>query len=372
MERHWQREPVVLRAALPEFRSPLTPGELAGLACEDDVESRLILERGGAEPWEVRHGPFAERDFTSLPDTHWTLLVQELDRHLDVAAELLDLFRFVPNWRIDDVMVSYAPREGSAGPHVDNYDVFLVQGLGRRRWAIEKRPREAPERTLPCAANVLREFEPDEEWVLEPGDVLYLPPRVPHHGVALDDCMTYSIGFRAPTRTDLVASFLDERLQRQDRTERLGDAGRRATSDPGLLEPAALRHARELLRALVRDDATLDRWFGRFVTEPRREATVQPPDRPMTADSVIRRLRGGEPVRRAAPSCFAYFPGPDGGAQLFVGGAEYALDAGRAALAPGVCGTAPPHEALLPWLEDGTAVELIVDLFNRGYLLFPP
>ena len=158
---YWQKQPLLVRGAWPGFQDPLTPEELAGLACEEGVESRLVLEQGGEKPWEVRHGPFVDDDFLKLPDSHWTLLVQDVEKHIADLAALLEPFRFIPDWRIDDLMISYAPPAGTVGPHVDDYDVFLLQGQGRRRWQISRRPVE-PDNCLPdTELRILREFVPE-------------------------------------------------------------------------------------------------------------------------------------------------------------------------------------------------------------------
>ena len=186
LELHWQKRPLLVRGALPGIDPGLNAEELAGLACEDGVDSRLVLERDGRHPWDVRFGPFSRQDFASLPATHWTLLVQEVDRLLPGVAALLEHFRFVPNWRIDDVMVSYAAPGGSVGPHVDNYDVFLIQAAGHRKWSLGAGPLPDPAPCLPdLGLEILESFEPAASWELEPGDMLYLPPRLAHHGVCL-------------------------------------------------------------------------------------------------------------------------------------------------------------------------------------------
>ncbi|MFB6273326.1 MAG: cupin domain-containing protein, partial [Salinibacter sp.] len=234
LDTYWQTRPLVVRDALPNFRSPLSPEELAGLACEEDVESRIVLEEGGEHPWELRHGPFLSEDFLELPETHWTLLVQEVDRLIPEVGALLDHFRFLPDWRLDDVMVSYAPTHGTVGPHVDNYDVFLLQGAGHRRWKIGTAPVEDDEIVPGLDVRILADFEADEEFVLGPGDLLYLPPRVAHYGVSTDDaCMTYSIGFRAPRHQDLVANFLQHAVDTIDPDARYSDPDLTPVDHPG-------------------------------------------------------------------------------------------------------------------------------------------
>ena len=208
---YWQSKPQLIKQAFPGFQTLLTPEELAGLACEEGVHSRLVQERGGPTPWHLRYGPFSEKDFTSLPESHYSLLVSECEKWVPELHELMDCFSFIPRWRIDDLMISYAPEGGSVGPHTDEYDVFLLQGNGTREWSVQY---EVPSNIghIPgLDLAILQEFKADETWLLEPGDMLYLPPRIAHHGIARGTgCMTYSIGFRAPAVSDIMDSFLLE------------------------------------------------------------------------------------------------------------------------------------------------------------------
>lgn len=370
LDTYWQTQPLVVRDALPNFRSPLSPQELAGLACEDGVESRLILKQGGEYPWELRHGPFAHDDFLTLPDTHWTLLVQEVDRLIPEVGALLDHFRFLPNWRLDDIMVSYAPTHGTVGPHVDNYDVFLLQGAGHRRWQIGTAPVEDEEIVPDLDVRILADFEPDEEFVLGPGDVLYLPPRVAHHGVATDDeCMTYSVGFRAPRHQDLVANFLQHAVETLDPDARYSDPDLEPVDHPGALHEAAREKVSTLLRSLVRDETTIDEWFGQFLTRPDRDREAVPPDTPVTESELVNRLHAGNDLRRGPVAHLAFIEHDDGSATLFANGEPLALDPDLAYAARLVTGREQiPAETLTPHLEDEAFVSLLCSLVNDGLL----
>ena len=190
LKRYWQQQPLLVRGAVPNITAPLSTDALFALACESSVISRLITTPSDDASWSIRRGPFNPRGFEALPARGWTLLIQEADRHVEACAALLERFRFVPNWRVDDVMVSYATDGGGVGPHIDRYDVFLIQAQGRRRWRIASEPLE-DERLVPgVELPVLAEFEHDREWVLEPGDALYLPPGIAHEGVAMGECAT--------------------------------------------------------------------------------------------------------------------------------------------------------------------------------------
>jgi len=372
LDTYWQDRPLMIREALPDFRSPLSPEEVAGLACEEGVESRLILERGGTEPWELRHGPFEESEFLSLPETHWTVLVQAVDRLIPEVGALLDRFRFLPDWRLDDIMVSYAPAHGSVGPHVDNYDVFLLQGRGHRRWRIGTEPVDNEEIVPDLDVRILANFDPDEEFVLGPGDMLYLPPRVAHHGVAEDDeCMTYSIGFRAPRHQALVADFFQHALETLDPDARYSDPDLAPVDHPGAIHEAARKKVRRLLREQVDNDAFLDRWFGQYLTRPPRDRTVVSPDRSIAPSSVGTKLRQGTDLRRGPVSQLAFVEHDDGTATLFVNGETVDLDQDLAYAARLVTGREViPSESLAPHLDDKAFQDVIASLVNDGILEF--
>ncbi len=206
---YWQQKPLLIRQAFANFKTVISPEELAGLACDEDVFSRLLLEQGGAKAWQLINGPFKEEDFLNLPETHYSLLVSECEKWLPELTDIVDQFHFLPQWRIDDLMISYAPKQGSVGAHVDQYDVFLLQAHGQRHWHIQSPDSLDPTLVDGLDIALLKNFKHDEDWVLNPGDMLYLPAGVPHHGIALDPCMTYSIGFRAPSSKEILEGVID-------------------------------------------------------------------------------------------------------------------------------------------------------------------
>lgn len=369
LNEYWQKKPLVVRDALPDFQSPLSPNELAGLACEDGVESRLILKEGGDYPWELRHGPFATDDFLDLPETHWTVLVQEVDRLIPEVGALLDHFRFLPDWRLDDIMVSYAPTGGTVGAHIDNYDVFLVQGLGHRRWKIGTTPVETEEIVPDLDVRILADFEPDEEFVLGPGDMLYLPPRVAHHGIAEDDeCMTYSVGFRAPRHRDLVGEFLQHAMEQLDPDARYSDPDLSPVEHAGAIPDQTRAKVYDLLRGLVDDDAAIDRWLGQYLTRPDRDRQAVPPQASVSASALVDVLQQGTNLRRGPVSKLAFVEHEDT-ALLFVNGEARRLDPDLAYAAPVVTGREVlPADRLTPHLDDDAFVDLLLSLVNEGVL----
>jgi 50S ribosomal protein L16 3-hydroxylase len=290
MARHWQRAPLLMRQALPGLTSPLAPRQLFELAARDEVESRLVEHAGGR--WRLRHGPLGRRSIPPRNRSGWTLLVQGVDLHVDAAAELIARFRFVPDARLDDLMVSYASDGGGVGPHVDSYDVFLLQAFGRRRWRIQRRPDPACVPGLPLRQ--LARFRPQQEWLLEPGDLLYLPPGVAHDGVAVGECITCSIGFRTPSWADLASIWSE--LQSEHGPERpiaFRDAGLKPALHPARLPTQLVQQARrQLLRGRpgLRQVAMA---LLRQLSEPKPHVTFESPRPPMTlsqfADTLGRR-----------------------------------------------------------------------------------
>ncbi len=373
LAQYWQKRPLLIRGAVPGFHSPVSPEELAGLALKDGVASRLILEHG-EYPWELRLAPHEEGTFESLPESHWTLLVHEVDQLIPEVGRLLDGFHFLPNWRLDDVMVSYAPPHGSVGAHLDHYDVFLLQGLGRRRWSIENEPRPRGEETVPdLDVRMLLRFDPDENWVLEPGDMLYLPPRIPHLGVALDACMTYSIGFRAPHQKELATAFGADLTERGDPALRYTDPDLLATNEPGEIDAVTLTRVRATLDRIDRSDETLAAWFGRFATKPKRER-AEPEGKPEWTTEKLRAALAdpGFRLERGAPGRFAHYRHSDGTVSVFVGGHDYRLARDEAAFGPLVTGAANiDATALGEFAHNDRLLGWIAAWIHHGYLFVP-
>lgn len=368
---YWQKKPLLVRGAWPGLQDPLSPEDLAGLACEEEVESRLVLEQGGARPWDLRRGPFSERDFLALPDSHWSLLVQDVEKHMPALSELIEPFRFIPDWRIDDLMISYAPIHGSVGPHTDDYDVFLLQAMGRRRWQIGAGPITEAELLPDTELRILRYFTPDQEWVLERGDLLYLPPRIGHYGVALEPCMTYSIGFRAPSERELLEGFLDFVGERVEADARYHDPDLAAQANPGLIAADALTTVQRLLQQrLAFDDETIARWFGRFTTTPKPPFGAEPLEEPLSVAELEAHLREGGVVERNPGSRFAYIERGPELTLLFIDGQEFALGAEVAWLAPLLCRRRTFTRAQLGRaLRQAEAGALLLDLVNEGWLV---
>lgn len=275
LQDYWQKKPLLIRKAFPDFVSPLQPEDLAGLACEELALSRIVAHDRTADAWKLRTGPFSEEEFPGMPDHDWTLLVQDVDKWDVDVRQLLQHFDFLPRWRIDDVMVSFAATGGSVGAHVDQYDVFLLQGQGQRRWQIDAGKNPPTQFRDDVELKLLREFSATHDWVLEPGDMLYLPPGVPHHGVAVNPCLTFSIGMRAPSSAELVSDYLDNLIADADESLRYHDPDLVPPKDPNEIDAAAMVRAIEALNALrLNDPDKLGDWFGRFITTYRASGEV--------------------------------------------------------------------------------------------------
>jgi len=319
----WQQKPLLIRGAFPDFQCPLDPDELAGLACEEGIESRLVEERGAEGSWQVHHGPFDEATFARLPERDWTLLVQAVDHYVPDVAELLEAFDFLPRWRLDDIMISYAPPGGSVGPHVDQYDVFLLQGSGQRRWQLGGEVEDDAPILHGIDLRILENFEvtPGDDWILEPGDMLYLPPAWAHHGISQsDDCLTLSVGFRAPSADEAITSFADYLGEQLPASKRYADAGMVPPEDPAELDDAAVARMRHLILDTLDDPAQLAQWFGRVMTQPKYADQLIPAETTTDVDELVSALREGEELVRRPGSRFAWRALDDDRATLFADG----------------------------------------------------
>ncbi|MBX3666350.1 MAG: cupin domain-containing protein [Burkholderiales bacterium] len=279
LRQHWQKKPLLARASLPRFSSLVSPRDLIELAQDAQAESRLVIRSGSR--WQVRHGPFSRRDFRGLPARNWTLLVQGVNHLLPRAQELLDCFAFIPHARLDDLMVSYAPPGGGVGPHFDSYDVFLLQGEGRRRWRVSSQ--RNLELVDDAPLKILRDFRAGREWTLAGGDMLYLPPRCAHDGVALEDCITYSVGFRAPSAQDLCSRFLDYLQDHLDAPGIYTDPGLKPAKNPGYIDRRLTDGLSRLLGGLRWTRSDLRQFIGTDLSTPKPHVVFAAPRRPFSA-----------------------------------------------------------------------------------------
>ncbi|MBW8753363.1 MAG: cupin domain-containing protein [Sphingomonadales bacterium] len=367
---YWQQKPLLIRNPWTSWRNPLAPDELAGLACESEVESRLVMRRRGG--WAVEHGPIAEQRFSQLGRKGWTLLVQAVDHHVPEVAALIEPFRFIPNWRIDDVMVSYAADEGGVGPHFDQYDVFLVQGLGQRRWQIGGRCDQTAKLLPHDELRLLEQFEAIDEWVLEPGDMLYLPPRVAHNGIAVGgDCMTYSIGFRAPSRRELIALWSDHALGELGDDDRYADPGLPIQDNPGEISAQAIARLHDMAMERLRDRDAFARWFGRHSSARRYPDVDWQAEQPIGIDELRVVIAGGATLCRNPASRFAFVRQSPGLVLLFVDGACFECAGQAMTFAERICAQERVRIEALPDAAE-PLLAMIAALHDQGSLAFEP
>lgn len=276
MRRHWQKKPLLVKGALPGFQPLLSRPELFALSGQEEVESRLVVQKPGAG-WTLKHGPFAKSAFPAFKQPHWSLLVQGVDLHHDGAHALMQQFRFLPDARLDDLMISWASEGGGVGPHFDSYDVFLIQAQGKRRWRIGRQKDLSLEEDMPL--KILSHFEAEEEYVCEPGDMLYLPPKWAHDGVAVEgECMTYSVGFRVPQRGGL-AGEIAQRLADDNEDETLyRDPDQPATQQPGLIPAGLQAFTADALKRLLEQPEDMARALGEVMTEPKPKVWFEEPE----------------------------------------------------------------------------------------------
>lgn len=287
LQDYWQKKPLLVRNALPEFKGLLAVDELIELACGDEAQSRLITREGGT--WDVRSDMLAPADLECLEDKQWTLLVHDVNHSLATARDLLLQFGFIPYARLDDLMVSFSPKGGGIGPHIDSYDVFLLQGQGAKRWQISAQQNHDLIDDSPL--KILRDFSPEQEWVLEPGDMLYLPPNYAHNGVAECDCMTYSIGFRAPSHQEICEQFLIYLQDHMNIDGQYSDLDLVLQSHPSEISSSMLLKTSAILNQIQWKSADVEKFLGIYLTEPKPHVFFDPPLAPLSRGIFLRQAK---------------------------------------------------------------------------------
>jgi 50S ribosomal protein L16 3-hydroxylase len=362
---YWQKKPLLVRQALPAVKPPIAADELAGLACEEEVESRLIIQNTETAQWELTHGPFSDETFAALPATHWTLLVQAVDHWVPAAADFLSQFYFIPSWRVDDLMISYSGDKGGVGPHYDNYDVFLVQVSGRRQWEVGGIYDDSSPRRPDTPVKILSEWEPAERWILQPGDLLYIPPRVGHSGIAVgEDCMTCSVGFRAPSHRDILLDFSESVGEELSDVVRYADPDLMPQVNPGQITLEAVKKVQHILTRYVEDHDSLAQWFGRYMTSPKYQDEESGQEE-YRLENVRTHLAAGGTCIRNEGSRFA-FQEHGNELWLFVDGRQYTCSQTLADLVKNLCGERILGSDLC--VSSDAHDSLLVDLLNHGSL----
>lgn len=353
LREYWHKKPLLIRQAIPDFQPLLSRDQLFALARRDDVESRLICHFG--RQWQMRHGP--QGDMPPLGKKGWTILVQGVNLHDDKADALMQQFRFIPDTRLDDLMISYATDTGGVGPHFDSYDVFLLQAHGRRRWRIGPQKDLTLVEGLPL--KILKHFQPEQEFVLEPGDMLYLPPHYAHDGIAVGECMTYSIGFRTPHYQELGEGFLQFMAESVELPGVYADPDLQETRHPAEIGKAMLaRVASELEKIRFRED-DIAIFLGEYLSEPKPTVFFDPPSRPLSpARFAQAAAKRGVTLSRKTRMLYR-------GRHLFINGESFTMGRADKALLTALAnrrrlhGTEIPQasedvmDALYTWYRDG-------------------
>jgi 50S ribosomal protein L16 3-hydroxylase len=313
LKEYWHRKPLLIRQAFPGFHAPLARDELFAAASSDEIESRLITRKNGR--WHLSHGPHSV--LPSPATKNWTVLLQGMNLHCRALDDLLREFRFIPDARLDDLMISYASDGGGVGPHFDSYDVFLLQAQGRRHWKIGTQPNLDLVEGLPL--KILKHFEPEQEFVLEPGDMLYLPPHVAHDGIAIGECMTYSIGFRAPTYQELAEGFLQFLSETMEISGRYADPGLAPTRHPAQIGNPMIAAIAARLSAIRFSQHDLKTFLGEYLSEPKPSVFFRPPSKKLGPAAFGRRIAGSG-LRLSAKTRMLY-----AGSRLFVNGEGFQM-----------------------------------------------
>ena len=383
LNKFWQKRPLLMKGALKPFPDLISPDEVAGLSCDPRVESRLIMEKGGKTPWELRRGPFKPSLFSKLPKTHWTILVIGVDRFVPAVNEFVDNFSFIPFWRIDDVMISVAYDKGNVGAHVDNYDVFLVQAHGTREWMIEDRAVLEDDFVAGLPIRLLKKFKPTHRWLLEPGDILYLPPRFPHHGIAQGDrCMTISVGFRAPSIHDIINGVVTEALTSSDETKRYEDPELMPQA-PGEITAGTIDKIKKIITEQVANDNIVESWLSRYVTESYCDVELNTRKKPPSIQQIKKALTMGADITRAEGARCAFINDTkatqkrsvakkDSGLAIrfYANGERYDLTGKAALLAIELANRVHlPNAIVKPYLNNKAALNFLAKLISRGIVV---
>ena len=350
----------------------ISPDELAGLSLEESIESRIITQQEDSkEPYKLEQGPFKPERYETLGDSNWSLLVQGVDRVHPEVSMLKDSFNFIPNWRLDDVMISYATDKGSVGPHIDNYDVFLIQGYGKREWKISSEKQMEDDFIEDLDIRILKEFNETDSYILEPGDMLYVPPRIPHWGLAVGESMTYSIGFRAPEHWDLLNSFSKYLAEELDEDLLYEDPDLTVQENPGEIKKEVFSKMKQIMLDYLDDDRKVASWFGRYITEPKVNLNMPPEETLDSVSELAEILNSGAVLLGMEGLKISYSETPV--ASLFVEGYELPLEAKDLDLAKFISVVKVFAQADLDRFNDDSIDSIILDLYNRGYLyLYSP
>ena len=362
LTKYWQKKPVVIRQGFKDFVDPIAPNEFAGIAMEEAVQSRLAYKKDGQ--WQAEFGPF--ESYEHLGDRDWSLVIQALENFSEEAAELIEPFRFLPHWRLDDIMASFATQGGSVGPHVDNYDVFICQGSGKRHWRVGNNGTHAEV----VAHEALLHVEPFEALIdveLNPGDILYIPPGFPHEGIALEPSMSFSIGFRANAAISLLSGFADHLIDNELGGQLLADPDRQAIENSGEITNQDYQSIKDQLQNLLDDEKTFKNFVGNYLTNAKHELDLMASEEPFSHDEVSELLTIHAVKRLGGLRAF-YFEDTVNDGICYINGEQVSFASEIASAVKLLCDQliVTPQE-LMPWCDNEHFIKLMVGLLDQGY-----
>lgn len=364
---YWQRRPLLVGQAIPDFTTPLDAQLLAGFSLEPGIRSRIVVGGQTNQQWQCHYGPFDEGFYQQLPASHWTLLVQDMEKHMPGLQDIVDRFCFLPRWRIDDLMISYATDGGSVGPHTDQYDVFLIQASGKRKWQIQENQVDPENLVEDIELSILRDFQPENEWILEPGDMLYLPPGVAHHGVAIGECMTFSIGFRAPSRSVLLHAIAEQISGKPDVDRFYTDPRPTQSNGRAELTGDQVNAMIALMRDGLHDSHGMKKAIGSLLTEPvETPALYEAGTMSFTefSDMLI-----GVDHFTLHPATRCLYMTEDDSIRLYVNATEYPVKTQSAeAIVKLADEFSLPHDLFRPLQADEHVMAMLYELHQQGYL----
>lgn len=362
LDEYWQKKPVVIKQGFKNFVDPIAADEIAGLAMEEQVESRLVYKKDGQ--WQAAFGPF--ESYEHLGSENWSLVVQALDNFSEEAAEIIEAFRFLPHWRLDDLMTSFATPGGSVGPHIDNYDVFICQGSGKRRWRVGARG----EHVEFAAHEALLHVEPFEAIIdeeIEAGDILYIPPGFPHEGITIETSMSFSVGFRANSAVSVLSAFADHLIDTEQGTQLLEDPNRQAVSHSGEVSNNDFSSIKSQLQNLLDDEKSFKAFTGQFLTTAKHELDILLPDEPFELSEVSNLLHSHGIKRLGGLRAF-YFEDTISQGLCYINGSEVVFSADIADGVKLLCDnvTLLPED-VVKWCNHAAFIELVTEILNQGY-----
>jgi len=369
LKNYWQKKPLVIRQAFPNFQCPISAEELAGLSCEEDVNSRIIIEKDGEHPWQPIFGPLDDDIFKNLPETHWTLAINDLEKVVPELAWISDLFDFIPNWRFDDLMCSYAADQGSVGPHFDLYDVFIIQGTGKRRWQISTAEVTEDNQVTDTPLRIQKDFNAEEEWILEPGDMIYIPPNVSHHGVSIGESISFSVGYRAVSHADLLNDFIAHITQGLSPKLTYTDTDLKTQNHSSEITADAIDRVKVIFKSYLSSEHNqIERWFGKFMSDTKSDYMQAPEQLVESIDELIIEIENGLTLNRSPTSRFTFIQ-KGSNSKLFIDANDYCVSS---EFAKTLCNLREIPKTFLLTLSKKER-DLILSLYNLGsiYLTSP-